>query len=78
MRLCHKIGQGQPKVVMYTNYDRLDSPMLQKLVHWILRFFSVFYHLWHGGHLDNVTCIFYTNFCSPFPRRIHIKFSICK
>ena len=27
-----------------------------------------------GGHLGHVTWTIYTNFCSPFPRRLHIKF----
>ena len=26
----------------------------------------------HGGHLDHVTWTIYTNFGSPFPRRIHL------
>ena len=28
----------------------------------------------HGGHLGHVTWTIYINFCSPFPRRLHIKF----
>ena len=28
----------------------------------------------HGGHLGHVTWTIYTNICSPFPRRLHIKF----
>ena len=28
----------------------------------------------HGGHLGHVTWTIYTNFRSPFPRRLHIKF----
>ena len=27
-----------------------------------------------GGHLGHVTWTIYTNFRSPFPRRLHIKF----
>ena len=30
----------------------------------------------HGGHLGHVTCAFYINFLSHFPRRIHMKFGI--
>ena len=26
--LCRKIGQGQPKVMIYINYDGQESPML--------------------------------------------------
>ena len=28
----------------------------------------------HEGHLGHVTRTIYTNFGSPFPRRLHIKF----
>ena len=38
------------------------------------RFFKVFTIYGHGGHLGNVTWTIYTNFRSPFPRRLHIKF----
>ena len=37
-------------------------------------FFQVFTIYWHGGHLGHVTLTIYTNFCFPFPRRLHIKF----
>ena len=39
-------------------------------------FFKVFtiYMYGHGGHLGHVTWTIYTNFRSPFPRRLHIKF----
>ena len=36
-----------------------------------LRFFSIY---GHGGHLGHVTRTIYTNFGSPCPRRLHIKF----
>ena len=29
---------------------------------------------WHGGHLGHVTQMPQTNFRSPYPRRLHIKF----
>ena len=29
---------------------------------------------WHGGRLGHVTLTIYINFCSAFPRRLHIKF----
>ena len=38
------------------------------------RFLKVFTIYGHGGHLGHVTWIIYTNFRSPFPRRLHIKF----
>ena len=37
-------------------------------------FFKVFTIYGRGGHLGNVTWTIYTNFCSSFPRRLHIKF----
>ena len=36
--------------------------------------FKVFTIYGHGGHLGHVTMSNYTNFGSPFPRRLHIKF----
>ena len=36
-----------------------------------LRFFTIY---GHGGQLGHVTWTIYTNFRSPFPRRLHIKF----
>ena len=37
-------------------------------------FFKVFTIYGHGGHLGHVTWTIYTNFHSPFLRRLHIKF----
>ena len=37
-------------------------------------FFKVLSIFEHGGHLGHVTRIFYINFRSPSPRRLHIKF----
>ena len=37
-------------------------------------FFKVFTMYGHGGHLGHVTLTIYINFCSPFPRRLLIKF----
>ena len=36
-----------------------------------LRFFTIY---GHGGHLGHVTWTICINFSSPFPRRLHIKF----
>ena len=33
-----------------------------------------FSHIWRGGHLGHVTQMPRTNFRSPYPRRLHIKF----
>ena len=37
-------------------------------------FLKVFTIYGHGGHLGHVTLTVYIKFCSPFPRRLHIKF----
>ena len=37
-------------------------------------FLKVFTIYGHGVHLGRVTWTIYTNFRSPFPRRLHIKF----
>ena len=37
-------------------------------------FCRVFTIYWHGGHLGHVTQMPQTNFRSPYPRRLHIKF----
>ena len=37
-------------------------------------FLKVFIIYGHGGHLGNVTWTIYINFCSPLPRRLHMKF----
>ena len=43
---------------------------------WLQRrdFFKVFTIYGHGGHLGHVTWTIWTNFCSPIPRRLHMKF----
>ena len=38
-------------------------------------FLKVFTIYGHGGHLGHVTWTIYTNFRSPFPRRLHIQVS---
>ena len=38
------------------------------------RFFKVFTIYGHGGHLGHVTCTSWTNFDSPIPRRLQMKF----
>ena len=36
-----------------------------------LRVFTIYER---GGHLGHVTQVPQTNFCSPYPRRLHMKF----
>ena len=50
---CHKIGQGQPRVTIWTNFDGPKAPMLHTKAqgHWPLvpekKIFEVFfYHIW--------------------------------
>ena len=38
------------------------------------KIFKVFSINGHDGHLGHVTWIIYTNLCSPFPMRLHMKF----
>ena len=38
--------------------------------------FKGFYHIYgRGGHLGHATWTIYINFCSSFPRRVHMNFS---
>ena len=78
IRLCHKIGQGQPRVIIWTNNDGQESPMLhtkfQPTGSRIEDFWRVFNIYGRGGHLGHVTQMPQTNFHSPYPRRLHIKF----
>ena len=50
---CHRIGQGQPRVIIWTNYDGQESPMLhtkfcgnQSIDSREEVFWRVFYHIW--------------------------------
>ena len=68
-------------VTIYINFVELESPMLHAKFQdhrtsnsgeeFFLSFFTIY---GHGGHLGHVTWTFYTNFHSPFPRRLHMKF----
>ena len=75
-----KIGQGPSKVIIWTNYDGLESPML----HTKFRenrptgsgedFWRVFTIYGRGGHLGQVTKMPWTKYRSPYPMRLHMKF----
>ena len=77
---CRKIGQDQPRVIILTNYDRQESPMLHTRFcgnrHASSKedFWRVFTIYRRGGHLGHVTQMPRTNFRSSYPRRLHIKF----
>ena len=74
-------GQGQPRVIILTNYDGLESPML----HTKFRgnrstgsgeqdFWRVYTIYGHDGHLGYVTQMPRTNVRFPYQSRFHIKF----
>ena len=75
----HKIGQGQPRVIIWTNYDGLASPMLHTNVrgNWSTGFGEDFWRVFtiygRGGHLGHVTQMPRTKFCSPYPTRLHLN-----
>ena len=77
---CHKIGQGHSRVIIWTNYDGLESRMLHTMFLGNRSagsggdFWRVFIIYRRGGHLSHVTQVPRTNFLSPYPRRLHIKF----
>ena len=67
-------------VIIYTNFVMLESLMLHTnfkilgllvLEKKILKVFTIY---GPGGNLSHVTLSIYTNFCSLFPRRLHMKF----
>ena len=74
---CRKIGQDQPNVMIYINYDGPESPMLHTKFRWNRStgsrendFFMIVTIYGHGGHLGHVTW----TFRSPFLRMLHMKF----
>ena len=76
---CRKIGQGQPRVII----EQLGSTRAPNAAYQVSRssaflfqrrFFKVFTIHGHGGHLGHVTWTVWTNFRSPVPRRLHMKF----
>ena len=80
---CRKIGQGQPRVIIWTNLIWFEHPMLHTKFQGHRPFgsgkkdfFKIFIIYWHGGHLGHVTCTVWTNFQSPISRRLHMKFDL--
>ena len=66
------IGQGQPRVMIYTNFVVLQTLMLHTKFqgNWPTSsreedFFKVLSIFEHGGHLGHVTWTIYTNFVPP-------------
>ena len=68
---CRKIGQGQPRVIIWTNLLVLEHPML----HTKSQGFTIY---GHGGHLGHVTWTVWTNVRSPILRRRHMKFGFIR
>ena len=78
---CRKIGQGHSRVIIWTNYDGLESPMLHTKFSenrpagsWDEDFWRVFTIYEDGGHLGHVTSIMLTNFHFLVPESFHTKF----
>ena len=84
--LCRKIGpfrlkgQGQPKVILFSNFIRPMSPMLHNkhratgpLVPEknIFKGFTIYRH---DSDFGRVTLMRRVNFLYPYPSRIHMKF----
>ena len=75
------MGHGQPKVIIWTNFDGPKAPMLYTKTqgHWLFgsreeNFWRIFTIYGRGGHLGLVTQMPQTNFRSPDPWRLHMKF----
>ena len=80
--LAVKVGQGQPRVIIYIDFVELQSLILHA------KFqdhrtsgsgeedLKVFTKYGLGGHFGHVTWTICINFRSPFTRRLHMKFGI--
>ena len=76
-----KVGQGQPRIMIWANLVGPTSPMLhtKSQGHWpsgsgVEDFLRVFTIYGHGGHLGHVTRTIWTNFRSRVLRSLHMKF----
>ena len=77
---CRKIGQGHSRVIIWTNYDGLESRMLHtkfrgnrpagsREIFW--RGFTIY---GRGGHLGHVTSIMSSDFHFLVPESFHTQF----
>ena len=76
---CRKIGPGQLTVTICTSWVVLEYPVQHtKLLGYNYRAIGSgeedFQMFLHGGHFGYVTWTVWTNFRSPMPRRLHVKF----
>ena len=69
---CHKNGQGQPSVIIWTNLVVLEYPMLYTKFQGRRPLSSWFYG--PGSHLGHVTRNIWTNFHPNSPWRLNMKF----
>ena len=76
-----KVGQGQPRIIIWTNLVGSTTPMLHTKSQGhrpsgsgeedFLRVFTIY---GRGGHLGHVTKTIWTNFRSPTLRSLHMKY----
>ena len=78
---CRKIGQGQPRIIIWTNYDGQESLMPHTKFHGNRSigsreedFWRVFTIYGHGSHLGHVTSIMSINFHFLVLESLHTKF----
>ena len=66
---CHKIGQGQPKGIIWTNLEVLYAAhqVSRSSAFWFQkrRFLKLYTIYWYGNHLGHVTWIIWTAFVPP-------------
>ena len=76
---CHKLGQGQPRVIIYITFVGFKSfcflPSFKVI--WLMvlekNIFKGFLPYGHAGHLGHVTRTDYINFCSCEALMFYIK-----
>ena len=80
---CHKVGQGQPRLIICANLVGPTSPMIhtKSQSQWPLGFREeeikrVFTIYGRGGHVSHVTTTICTNFGLPIIRSCHMKFGL--
>ena len=77
---CRKICQGQPRVIIYINFFKLEALLLHAKFHghrtlgseeeYVLKILAIY---GHGCHLDHVTKTIVTKFKLPPPSKVQHK-----